>query len=92
MAKAVKFTMDKFKLEEVFKEDFLKKIKDVDKHLNPIHIVFMHDEGIKESENFPLIFAHTSLKEVNAGVTNIECPNEKILKKIIDSIEVLTDE
>jgi len=88
MAKPEKFLIENYSLGDVFKEEFMQKIKGIDSSIFPTSIVFIvekEDDGMKSIA--PLIFSHQTNQEVEQKRLHIESPDTVLIEKAIKEFE-----
>ena len=78
-------------LNEIIKEEFLKKIKDKNLDIEPISLVLIACEKDEKSKKmFPIIISHESKEEIKSKMLHINLEKSKVSEefmKIIEEIE-----
>lgn len=88
MAKAEKFVVDKISISDLIKDEFLNKLKEIDKNIFPVSLVFISERGDGEiKQAFPLLFMHQTNEEVKNKLMHIESPDTKLVESVTKLIE-----
>jgi len=75
-------------LQDIFKDDFLKKLKKLGQNIFPVTVVFMNEfekDGKKMAQ--PIVFNHQNNNEVKERIMHIESPNTELLGSISKLLE-----
>lgn len=88
MAKAEKLLIENFSLNDVFKEDFLKKLNELKNNTFPVNVIFINEfekEGKKQAN--PLILSHQNTRDVHNKILHLECPDTNLLDSVAEMLE-----
>jgi len=88
MAKAEKVQIENVTLNDIFKDEFIKKVKKLGKNIFPITVVFINEfdkDGKKQA--YPLVLNHQSNKEVENKILHIESPDTDLLESFVKLLE-----
>jgi len=88
MAKAEKVQIENVTLNDIFKEEFIKKVSKLGKSIFPITVVFINEfERDGKKQAYPLVLSHQSSKEVETKILHIESPDTDLLDSFVKFLE-----
>ena len=87
MAKAEKVQIENVTLNDIFKEEFIKKVSKLGKSIFPITVVINEFERDGKKQAYPLVLSHQSSKEVETKILHIESPDTDLLDSFVKFLE-----
>lgn len=88
MAKAEKYLIENYTLHDLFKEEFLNKLKELKGETFPVSVVLVNVlENNGNKQGSPLILNHQSADEVKSKVLHVESPNTDLVERAIEILE-----
>lgn len=81
--KAEKIVIDNKSIKDIFKDDFIHKLKKTNRNIYPVNIVFISETEKNGSKQIqPLVFSHQTSEEVQKNIMHIESPDTELVEII----------
>ncbi|MCX6742062.1 MAG: hypothetical protein NTX24_02715 [Candidatus Pacearchaeota archaeon] len=84
MVKIEKVILENYCITDIFKEDFIEKIKGLSGETFPISLVLINEKGSEDKKEVsPIIFSHQSNEEIKKKIMHLESPNTDLLNELL---------